>query len=92
MERAKLNDMVKNVPTISNRLDFRHSSTYMGSKYRLRFWTLCVIPIYMAVDFNGGMHTLGFGNAGLRTTFKFKPDFMTGKIFVAQRQDLTRIV
>ncbi len=46
---------------------------------------LCVVPLYFSLDVNGGFSNLGFTRTTLKQEFKSRPDFMTGKVFVANR-------
>ena len=40
---------------------------------------------------NGGVSNLGFTRTQAREEFKAKPDFITGQVFVASRQDVAQL-
>uniref|UniRef100_A0A7S3MYA3 Uncharacterized protein n=1 Tax=Strombidium inclinatum TaxID=197538 RepID=A0A7S3MYA3_9SPIT len=78
--------MVKNVPSITNKLNFAKTTTGQGSSLRSKLVFMSVLPIIFLADGNGGIHMLGFTKTTPKQEFKAKPDFITGKLFVAQRQ------
>jgi hypothetical protein len=59
-----------------------------GTTFRARVIKACVIPLIFAADINGGVTNLGFTTTTRKEDFKAKPDYLTGKIFVAHRQTL----
>jgi len=46
-----------------------------------------IIPFLFACDINGGIMNLGFTRTEIKQEFKAKPDYLTGKLFVANRAD-----
>ena len=58
-----------------------------GSTFRLRLLAATAVPIIFAADLNGGITNFGFSKTTLREEYKAKPDYITGKVFVAHRQE-----
>ena len=63
--------------------------TVQGSNVRLAFLGLIAVPIIYAADQNGGILKLGFTSGStLEKSYKVRPDYMTGTLFAAERQDV----
>jgi len=46
-------------------------------------------PLFLAFDQNGGLLTFGFSRGmTLERHFKIRPDYATGRLFAAERQEL----
>ena len=50
-----------------------------------------ILPLIMAADLNGGITNFGFSQTEAEEEYKIKPDYVSGNLFVANRQDLWRI-
>ena len=56
-----------------------------GSKFRALLFFTTALPLATLFDMNGGIHNFGFKKTDLKKEYKVKPDYITGKLFVAQR-------
>ena len=88
MEAHKVRDMVHNVPTVTKQRALSSFPSYAGTTFRGRVLKACALPLLFAADINGGVTNLGFTQTTLQEDFKAKPDYLTGRIFVAHRQTL----
>jgi len=52
--------MSTNVPKVSYAVKLNSLSTYQGARLRGAFTFVCLLPIFMAFDVNGGITKLGF--------------------------------
>ena len=46
------------------------------------------LPLFALVDMNGGLITGGFTKTTLKEDVKAKPDYITGRVFVAHRKEM----
>jgi hypothetical protein len=77
------------VPTITRRVDLNTLTTTKGALTRARFAAFALIPIVYIFDQNGGLLKFGFGSGpSIERQFKIRPDYLTGKVFAAERQAL----
>ena len=88
MEHDRLQRLIKDVPTI-RRANIGGTSTWSGANWRLRFGLFCAVPFLYCFDQNGGLVTLGFNRGTtMRQEYKMRPDYLTGRVFAAERTDL----
>lgn len=80
--------MSTNVPTIRRTINFGNMPTAAGSRLRGAFFLFSLAPLFYAFDQNGGLFSLGFTTTTLEKHYKFRPDYMTGKLFAAQRTEV----
>lgn len=53
------------------------------------FTGLILVPLIFAADANGGVAKLGFSTGTtMQSEFKMRPDYATGTVFAAERQDV----
>jgi hypothetical protein len=87
MDSRTVNSLITRVPTINKR-PLAQTTTAIGSRIRLNFLTLTLLPIFYCFDQNGGLYALGFRGSTLERQFKMRPDYLTGRVFAAERQTL----
>ena len=88
MENDRMQRLLKDVPNI-RRANLGSSTTWTGASWRVRFALFCSVPIMYCFDQNGGLMTLGFSRGTtMRQEYKMRPDYLTGRVFAAQRTDL----
>ena len=88
MEQDRLHRLIRDVPTI-RKTNLGASTTWTGAHWRLRFALFCAVPVMYCFDQNGGLMTLGFNRGTtMRQEYKMRPDYLTGRVFAAERTDL----
>ena len=88
MEHRKVVDMTRNVPTISQRLNFAATTTGSGGALRGKFAILMALPLLFMADLNGGLTNGGFTKSKMKEQIKAKPDYITNQVFVVHRQEM----
>jgi hypothetical protein len=89
MDSTRLHSLITHVPTISYRVDLNTLTTTKGALTRARFAAFALLPIVYLFDQNGGLIKLGFSSGpSVERQFKMRPDYLTGKVFAAERQAL----
>ena len=63
-----------------------------GSRYRVLFMAVSMVPVAMCFDLNGGLFNFGFTKSTLRQEFKGRPDYITGRILVGHRQTAPKLM
>jgi hypothetical protein len=88
MDAAKAIRMSTNVPNFKKSVNFSAMPTASGGRLRATFFFFSLAPLFYACDQNGGFFTLGFTSTTMERHYKFRPDYMTGKLFAAQRAEV----
>ena len=89
MDAKTVHSLTTKVPSISRRINLNSLNTIKGAHLRGRFAIFCVLPLFFAFDQNGGLFTFGFGRGTtMERQFKMRPDYATGRVFAAERQEL----
>lgn len=79
MDRARVNSLTTHVPTIKRAVNLQALPTFQGGKTRFMFALLCMSPLMLAVDLNGGVLTAGFTRGPVtEKNYKMRADFATG--------------
>lgn len=60
-----------------------------GADFRVLFAGLMCVPLIAGADKNGAVLKLGFSTGStMQSEYKIKPDYATGTLFAAERQDV----
>ena len=88
MEKERMHTLIRQVPTISRRVNLAALNTSKGAKLRSAFFLFCVVPVVLAADQNGGLFTLGFTGTTMEREYKMRVDYFSGRVFAAERHTL----
>lgn len=88
MDAQKALRMSTNVPNFRKSVVFSSLPTATGSRLRATFFFFSLAPLFYSFDQNGGIFNLGFSSTTLEKHYKFRPDYMTGRLFAAQRAEV----
>jgi hypothetical protein len=89
MDRATIRSLTTVVPTIQRRVNILGLESATGGQHRVNFLLLTLLPFAWAFDQNGGIFTLGFSRGTqMERHFKMRPDYATGTVFAAERQEM----
>ena len=55
---------------------------------RTKMIVFAAVPLILLADLNGGLSKAGFVETTFQEEFKARPDYATGTLFVAHRQDV----
>mmetsp|Transcript_16135 Transcript_16135/g.17915 ORF Transcript_16135/g.17915 Transcript_16135/m.17915 type:complete len:87 (-) Transcript_16135:63-323(-) len=80
--------MDKRIPTLKKAYNFAAHESGKGAWHRNLLMIVAGATLLWIVDKNTGFSTLGFNKTTLRNEYKFKPDYLTGTIFMANRKEL----
>ena len=89
MNANQVRNMVTRVPTIRKSVAINSFKANQGDTFRMLFTGLCLTPIVMCADLNGGIAKLGFSTGTtMQSEYKMRPDYATGTLFAAERKDV----
>jgi len=85
MDKADVWDMVWRVPKLNSIANVSLLKTAVDSNFRKGLFILFLFPLFALA---GDNQFLGFKKPVLRSEYKIKPDYLTGKLFYAERKDI----
>ena len=88
MEKERMHTLIRQVPTISRRVNLAALTTNKGSKLRSAFFLFCIVPAVFVADQNGGLLTLGFNGTTMEREYKMRVDYFSGRVFAGERSTL----
>lgn len=97
MDSKSVHTLASGVPKLTRKLDLGKfevsldpliAQTSIGGRFRIYTLLLTAAPIALLADLNGGFAKAGFVSQTFSEEFKARPDYVTGSLFVAHRQDV----
>ena len=76
------------MPDIKRTYNFMFHEGGIGSRHRMIILSVALVTAAWYIDRHYAISSLGFNRTTLRNEYKFRPDYLTGTIFMASRKEL----
>ncbi|CAI2386549.1 unnamed protein product [Moneuplotes crassus] len=78
--------MDKRIPTLKKAYNFAAAESGKGTWHRNVILMAAGLALAWTIDKSTGFSTLGCNRTPVRNQYKFRPDYLTGSLFMAQRK------